>query len=72
MGSNAATKVENLAPCCHSLQSQGVCDVVGTGEVPGRQLKQMARAHLVFIEFCRILRAERARVEIGQIIRAAG
>jgi hypothetical protein len=52
------------------LQAQGVCDVVGTAEMPGRQLEQMPRPHGVLIEISGSFGIEGSRMHRSQILRA--
>ena len=72
MGADATAEIQHLALHRHALQPQRVGDVVRTGEVPGRQLQQVSRAHRVLIEGGGVLRPERTGMQIRQVVGAAG
>ena len=59
MGADTTPEVENLATGELGLQAQGVGNVIGAAQVPGRQLKQVPGAHGGFVEGFRLVGIKR-------------
>ena len=72
MAADAPTKIEHLAPGEARLQPQGVGDVVGAAQMPGRQLQQVGRADGFLVEAARLIGVKGAGMEGGQILGALG
>ena len=72
MGADATAEIQHLSSGGHPLQPQGIGDVISTAEVPGRQLQQVARPHRVLVEGRGVFRPEGSRVQIRQVVGAAG
>ena len=68
MAANATAKVEHLTAGELLLQPQGIGDVIGASQVPGRQLQQVTRTDGVLIELTRLFRVKGAGMQRRQII----
>ena len=72
MGADTAAEIEHIPMGELLLQPQRVSDVVGTAEMPGRQLEQVTRPNGVLIEIRSSLWIEGSRMHRRQVLRALG
>ena len=70
MGADATAEIKHVAVSELLLKPQGVGDVVGAAEMPGRKLKKVPCANSVFIEISSPLGVEGSRMHGRQVLLA--